>query len=185
MYIMRWLVTHPIMMLWILTVLAILFSQKPSTTYPVERPVEQVVSVSQSDVVFEPSKEATVFQEMEPIERQSNALKEKSVSEQPLSINDNGLLRQARSAYWKKDFHQSVALYEELIRHNPSIFHYKGELGNVYWAQNRQREAAQLYAEIAVPMLKAGLIEPVINMLDLIRLHFPEEAGKISAHLHH
>lgn len=89
------------------------------------------------------------------------------------------LLQLAREAFWQNNKDKSAEIYKILIARSPDNVEYKGELANVYWHQNKQKESAALYAEIAIPMLKKGHSTEVANMLGFIGVFFPEKARKI------
>lgn len=93
------------------------------------------------------------------------------------------LLRYARMAFSQKAMGQSVAIYQHLIKQQPNVLEYKGELGNVFYHQNKPKEAAALYADIALPLIKQGKGAQVSNMLGFIGAFYPEKATAISKHL--
>lgn len=95
------------------------------------------------------------------------------------SMSSEDLLVMAREAFWQDDKEKSASIYQMLIKRDPASLIYKGELGNVYWHQNKQEESAALYADIAVPMLKAGQTNEVANMLGFIGAFYPEKAREI------
>ena len=89
------------------------------------------------------------------------------------------LLLMAREAYWNNGLDESAEIYQQLIALNPEVVDYKGELGNVYWRQGFPKKAAELYAEISLPMIEQGNSERVANMVGFIGLFFPEKATEI------
>lgn len=89
------------------------------------------------------------------------------------------LLLMAREAYWNNGLEESAEIYQQLIALNPEVIDYKGELGNVYWRQGFPKKAAELYAEISVPMIEEGNADRVANMVGFIGLYFPEKATDI------
>ena len=93
--------------------------------------------------------------------------------------NADELLLMAREAYWNNGLEESAQIYQQLIELNPDIIDYKGELGNVYWRQGFPKKAAELYAEISVPMIEEGNADRVANMVGFIGLYFPEKATDI------
>ena len=95
------------------------------------------------------------------------------------SMSEQDLLKLAREAFWQNEKDKSAAVYHALIEREPSSLSYKGELANVLWHQNKQKESAALYAEIAMPMLKQGKTREVGNMLGFIGVFFPEKAREI------
>ncbi|HHL19522.1 MAG TPA: tetratricopeptide repeat protein [Thiothrix sp.] len=93
------------------------------------------------------------------------------------------LLQQARIAFNQKELDKSVAIYQQLIKQQPNVIEYKGELGNVFYHQNKPKEAAALYAEIALPLIQQGKSNQAANMLGFIGAFYPEKAAEISKHL--
>ena len=95
------------------------------------------------------------------------------------SMSSEDLLKLAREAFWQNEKDKSATIYRALVKRDPSVLSYKGELANVLWHQNKQKESATLYAEIAIPMLKEGKSREVANMLGFIGVFFPEKASEI------
>jgi len=93
--------------------------------------------------------------------------------------SSDDLLMMAREAYWDNGLDKAAGLYAELITREPSVIEHKGELGNVFWRQGYPKKAAELYADIAEPMIAKGNGERVSNMVGFISLFFPERAGTI------
>lgn len=91
------------------------------------------------------------------------------------------LLVMAREAYWNNGLEESGEIYKVLIEREPEVIEHKGELGNVFWRQGYPKQAAELYAEIAAPMIEKGNAERVSNMVGFIGLFFPERATEIRA----
>lgn len=92
------------------------------------------------------------------------------------SLSSQNLLQLAREAFWENKKEKSVAIYQALIKREPDSLVHKGELANVYWHQNKQKESAALYAEISVPMIEEGKVSEVSNMIGFISVFFPEKA---------
>lgn len=97
--------------------------------------------------------------------------------------SNDDLLMMAREAYWDNGLDQAAILYSELITREPTIIEHKGELGNVFWRQGYPKKAAELYADIAGPMIAQGNGERVSNMVGFIGLFFPERATDIRKQL--
>lgn len=108
-----------------------------------------------------------------PVENQA------AESDQFSGMNTDELLLMAREAYWNNGLEESAQIYQQLIAANPDVVDYKGELGNVFWRQGFPKKAAELYAEISLPMIELGKKERVANMVGFIGLHFPEKATEI------
>ena len=93
------------------------------------------------------------------------------------------LLLMAREAYWNNGLDEASSIYEQLIAREPNVIEYKGELGNVYWRQGFPEKSANLYAEIAIPMIESGDGDRVSNMVGFIGLFHPDKAAEISKYL--
>ena len=106
---------------------------------------------------------------------QSNAVKEDDLA----GKSSDDLLMMARESYWDNGLDKAASLYAELITREPNVIEHKGELGNVFWRQGYPKKAAELYADIAEPMIAKGNGERVSNMVGFIGLFFPERASAI------
>lgn len=106
---------------------------------------------------------------------ESSAVKDDSLADK----SSDDLLMMAREAYWDNGLDEAASLYSELITREPGVIEHKGELGNVFWRQGYPKKAAELYADIAEPMIAKGNGERVSNMVGFIGLFFPERASTI------
>ncbi|CAA6813766.1 MAG: Unknown protein [uncultured Thiotrichaceae bacterium] len=93
------------------------------------------------------------------------------------------LLKAAREAFWQNKKDEAASIYKQLIEMQPDVLEHKGELGNVYWHQNKQKESAELYAKIAIPLINSGKSAQVENMLGFIGAFYPEKATEIHHYL--
>ena len=89
------------------------------------------------------------------------------------------MLLMAREAYWNNGLDEAAQIYNKLIENEPKVLEHKGELGNVYWRQGYPEKAAELYSEIAIPMIESGGTERVANMIGFIGLFYPDRAAEI------
>ncbi len=89
------------------------------------------------------------------------------------------MLLMAREAYWNNGLDEAAQIYEKLIKIEPKVLEHRGELGNVYWRQGYPKKAAELYSEIAIPMIEEGGAERVANMIGFIGLFYPDRAAEI------
>jgi len=94
-------------------------------------------------------------------------------------LSADEMLLMAREAYWNNGLEESAEIYQQLISKKSDVIDYKGELGNVYWRQGLPKKAAELYAEISMPMIEAGDANRVANMVGFIGLFYPEKATEI------
>jgi hypothetical protein len=74
----------------------------------------------------------------------------------PSAPTASELLVRARDAYSRKDLLGAVNAYRAYIDRNPDATDARGELGNVYFAAGRLRDAAEMYFEVATRHLASG-----------------------------
>lgn len=79
------------------------------------------------------------------------------------------LLQHARQAYANHDILGAINAYRGYIDRNPDSVEARGELGNVYFASGRLRDAGQMYFEAAMIKLKSGDIRGAEAMLNAVR----------------
>jgi len=236
MYIVRWLMGHPIIATWVLSAIAVLLafsssSQKDNDTVvkgdsSVSASIEEVkaeisnkltdgkiiskpvvktdVIENQGKVTFAGSK--TIKNEViesedgakavnapfsapsktddataqQPTPNESNALNSTLTTSADLGQSTTEeMLLMAREAYWNNGLDEAAQIYEKLIEVEPKVLEHRGELGNVYWRQGYPKKAAELYSEIAIPMIEQGGKERVANMIGFIGLFYPDRAAEI------
>ncbi|PWQ99974.1 tetratricopeptide repeat protein [Leucothrix pacifica] len=152
-----------------------------STAEAVATEVETVQAAVSTEV-----EEAATEVEAESTEVAAEASEETAVSALTGGFADKSsedLLMMAREAYWNNGLEEAAEIYTALIEREPSVIEHKGELGNVFWRQGFPKKAAELYADIAEPMIEKGNGERVSNMVGFIGLFFPERAASIRAML--
>jgi len=152
-----------------------------ATTEAVATEVETVQAAVSTEV-----EEAATEVEAESTEVAAEASEETAVSALTGGFADKSsedLLMMAREAYWNNGLEEAAEIYTALIEREPSVIEHKGELGNVFWRQGFPKKAAELYADIAEPMIEKGNGERVSNMVGFIGLFFPERAASIRAML--
>ena len=236
MYIVRWLMGHPIIATWVLSAIAILLafgssSQKDNDTVVkgdssvsasieevkaeisnkltdgkiISKPVVKTAVIENQDkVTFAGSK--TIKNEViesedgakavnapfstpsktddataqQPTPNESNALNSTLTASADLGQSTTEeMLLMAREAYWNNGLDEAAQIYEKLIEVEPKVLEHRGELGNVYWRQGYPKKAAELYSEIAIPMIEQGGKERVANMIGFIGLFYPDRAAEI------
>ena len=202
----RWLATNKVVMtVWGLGILAVLLAsifgggnkveQSAETDAVATKVVENTAEVAATAVqaaVDTSTAEATAEEdatvEVEaPAETQSvsqvAAEPAVAVEESLAEKSNDDVLMMAREAYWDNGLDKAASLYSELITREPTVIEHKGELGNVFWRQGYPKKAAELYADIAEPMISQGNGERVSNMVGFIGLFFPERASNIRQQL--
>ena len=101
------------------------------------------------------------------------------VAEDLGQLGTDELLLMAREAYWNNGLDEAAEIYQQLIKQEPQVIEHKGELGNVYWRQGYPKKAAELYSEIAIPLIESGSSGRVSNMLGFIQLFYPDRVEVI------
>jgi hypothetical protein len=213
MYVVRWLMSHPIVAIWALTIIALLMSMsggekhkasiasenideiknKKEEALNTKLEVAPVLTQEQANIVVR-SPQVVAGSSVSPQKQSHDVETEKGDTatepeQEKLSIEGledksiDDLLLMARESYWNNGLDEAAAIYQQLIQREPNIISHKGELGNVYWKQGFPEKSANLYAEIAAPMIKNGHAERVSNMVGFIGLFHPDKATEIKKQL--
>ncbi len=125
----------------------------------------------------------TSLNEIDKEEGNDNSLNTGSGVEDLSSLSTEEMLVMAREAYWNNGLDEAAVIYQQLIKIEPKVVAHRGELGNVYWRQGYPKKAAELYSEIAIPMIESGNAERVANMVGFIGLFYPDRASVIQDRL--
>ncbi|MCW9012787.1 MAG: hypothetical protein OQL06_03315 [Gammaproteobacteria bacterium] len=94
-------------------------------------------------------------------------------------VDAKQLLHNARSLYWKGDLKAAVTAYMDLAEQeslDPNVF---GELGNIYYAQGKWKQAGDAYYEAAVLLLDLKQMAQVNYLLRVIQGLDTETAEKL------
>lgn len=89
------------------------------------------------------------------------------------------LLNRARQAYARKDINAAIDAYRAYLAQNPDAIGARGELGDVYFAAGRKRDAAQLYFQCATKSLDAGNIAGAKALVGAVREGDPAMADDL------
>lgn len=214
MYIVRWLMGHPIVAIWVLLGTAMLLAlgagikdniiEPEKTSLVISSDSLKIDAVNKAENAIEVTTEPTesVTSEMEDerasvssslkakldsseIEKGDRTAAEKKVDAKGAATTDlsqitsEEMLLMAREAYWNNGLDEAAQIYMKLIETEPKVLEHKGELGNVLWRQGYPEKAAELYSEIAIPMIENGGSERVANMIGFIGLFYPDRAAEI------
>jgi len=146
-----------------------------------KEPVEEATGTeNQADVAVAATEAASTIEETpKPEEAQVDT---ESIQDLGQSSTEEMLLM-AREAYWNNGLEEASQIYMQLIELEPTVIEHRGELGNVYWRQGYPKKAAELYSEIAIPMIEQGNSERVANMIGFIGLFYPDRAAEIHKRL--
>jgi len=199
MYIVRWLTGHPIVAIWVLTIIALFFSMSGGShkteVSSTDKNKEQQINSVVSEQAVAPEKEKALIATTDTVatHASSNIANTDEINSKVEEHNASGeglddqstddLLLMAREAYWNNGLKEAATIYQQLIQREPNVVTHKGELGNVYWKQGFPEKSASLYAEIAIPMIQNGDAERVVNMVGFIKLFHPNKAAEINKQL--
>lgn len=169
---LRWLMKHPILLAWILAVVAILLNFGMGGGMNGQHVAEGADGHEQQQVAAE----------------SENAVAGSTASEEVGTAvvdasGETDLLRAAREAYWSNEFDNAIGFYASLLKQVPDSVQYKGEMANVYWKKGASEEAAKLYADIAPALAAQGRATEVLNMKLYVDTVDPELAKTIAATL--
>lgn len=210
MYIVRWLIKHPIAGIWALTIIALFLSMSgegnktkivstdnineqqtkaitsQKTVVPTQNETKVEAKVAEKEVVTSETSNPVVTTALDSSNTAeiNSKVEEHNTSAEGLDEQStDDLLLMAREAYWNNGLDEAATIYQQLIQREPNVVTHKGELGNVYWKQGFPEKSAALYAEIALPMIKNGEARRVVNMVGFIKLFHPNKATEINKQL--
>lgn len=161
---LRWLMKHPILLAWILAIVAIL------------------LNFGMGGGVNGKHTAAAGHEQQQVAGESGNAASGTGAAAESAGATSNvDLLRAAREAYWSDEFDNAIGFYTSLLKQEPDSIQYKGELANVYWKKGDAANAANLYADIAPALVAQGRTTEVLNMKLYVDTVDPELAKKIDA----
>ncbi len=83
------------------------------------------------------------------------------------NVSEDGLAM-ARQAYWRQEYTQAEVLYQRLMEQRPGDPNPAGELGNIYFAQGRWRDAAGVYREAALNLARLRRFGQAMHMVAIV-----------------
>ena len=92
-------------------------------------------------------------------------------------------LKEARQTYWNRDMAGAEARYKGLVNDFPDNADIKGELGNLYYAQRRNAEAAEMYHQAGVQLIKDGNTQQVMLLIGVLQAIAPAKAADLRQRL--
>ena len=92
-------------------------------------------------------------------------------------------LKDARQAYWNRDMAGAEARYKGLANDAPDNADILGELGNLYYAQQRMDEAAEMFHRAGVLLIKNGKPQQVMSLIGVLQSIAPNKAGDLRSRL--
>lgn len=99
------------------------------------------------------------------------------------AANLESRLKEARQTYWSRDMAGAEARYKGLVNDFPDNADIKGELGNLYYAQRRNAEAAEMYHQAGVQLIKDGNTQQVMLLIGVLQAIAPAKAADLRQRL--
>lgn len=85
----------------------------------------------------------------------------------------------ARKSFYQRNYELSEKSYQEVIDSTKNNFDAYGELGNVYFNQGKNKEAAAAYFEAAAILINKGQVYRAKSLMGLLRHLDESKAGKL------
>jgi tetratricopeptide (TPR) repeat protein len=76
---------------------------------------------------------------------------------------------EARKSFYRRDYEKSIENYKKVIENTQDNFDAYGELGNVYFNQGKNKEAADAYFQAASILIKHGQLRRAYSLMGLLR----------------
>jgi hypothetical protein len=141
----------------------------------------QAATASQSPAADKPQAPATAAPQAQATNApQAPAAPASDAKEKTSDAKESGeLLARARAAYARHDAEAAISAYRAYIDRNPATCEARGELGNIYFAEGRKHDAAQIYSECATKRLEAGDIPGAIALISPVMMSDPVVADEL------
>lgn len=88
-------------------------------------------------------------------------------------------LTEARQTYWNRDLAKAETLYKSLVADAPTNADIKGELGNLYFAQRRMNEAAEMYHQTGIQLIADGNTQQIMQLVGVLQSIAPDKAADL------
>ena len=88
-------------------------------------------------------------------------------------------LAEARQTYWNHDLATAETLYKALVVDAPTNADIKGELGNLYFAQRRMNEAADIYHQTGLQLISDGNTQQIMQLIGVLQSIAPDRAADL------
>ncbi len=99
------------------------------------------------------------------------------------AANLESRLKEARQTYWSRDMAGAEARYKGLVNDFPDNADIKGELGNLYYAQRRNSEAAEMYHQAGLQLIKDGNPQQVMLLIGVLQAIAPAKSADLRQRL--
>lgn len=87
----------------------------------------------------------------------------------------------ARKSFYQRNYEKSIDSYKEVIENTKDNFDAYGELGNVYFNQGRNEQAAAAYFEAAAILIRKGQVRRAQSLMGLMRHLDKAKASELQA----
>ena len=121
----------------------------------------------------------TVSEMIDAVDDSSEEVSQEAVPGESTSSEKLAVLHKARQAYWNGSMSEAEKAYRELSEltsQDPNVF---GELGNVYYAQGKWKQAGEAYYEAAILLIELNQPTQVNYLLRVIQGLDAESADKL------
>jgi len=121
----------------------------------------------------------TVSEMIDSVDGSREEVSEKTVSSGSSQSDNLAVLHRARQAYWNGSLAEAEKAYQELSEltsQDPNVF---GELGNIYYAQGKWKQAGQAYYEAAIRLIDLNQPAQANYLLRIIQGLDAESADKL------
>jgi len=143
-------------------------------------------AASSADTATEPAPEPDVAAAAQPPKYPTNETAQIVAPTAPAETTDASAsddiqtrLDEARQAYWNRDLKGAEARYKGLVDAAPDNADIKGELGNLYFAQRRMDEAANMYHQAGLQLIKDGNPQQVMGLIGVLQNIAPDKAADL------
>jgi tetratricopeptide (TPR) repeat protein len=100
-------------------------------------------------------------------------------SQKSNSVKDSWIT--ARKSFYQRNYEQSIQSYQEVIDNTEDNFDAYGELGNVYFNQGKNEQAAAAYYEAAAILVRKGQVRRAQSLMGLLRHLDKSKADELQA----
>jgi len=107
---------------------------------------------------------AETEKQLDNIDEQGKVIDPALASEQ---VRENWVT--ARKSFYQRNYEQSEKSYQQVIDSTEDNFDAYGELGNVYFNQGKNKQAASAYYEAAAILVKKGQVNRARSLIGLLR----------------
>lgn len=162
---------------------AVIVEEIQSVEIPVPQAEEKAMGEAAGEdvAVLSDSEPPQVAQEQAAVEGATLPIPEEGEGARPVQKHEfddivRSELIQAREAFWNRDLAKAETLYSDLAAKRPEHSDILGELGNVYLAQNKVKEAADAYYKAAELLIDEGRLRQVGQLMGIIQMADPDKA---------